>query len=82
MVDVLGCMDLDMALEEDEPSKPIDDCSGQEMSRYVAKLDKWELSDKKCIRVMKHSILENFRGVIPDEKSAKDFLQDVSELFF
>lgn len=38
--DVLGCMNLDMALEEDEPPKPNKDCSIEEMSHFLLKHDK------------------------------------------
>lgn len=41
-VDVLGCIDLDMALEEDKIPKPIDGILAQDMTRYEANQDKWE----------------------------------------
>ena len=66
----LGMMDLDMALREDEPSKPTDESIEAEIAHYV----KWERSNSLSLISMKRSIVEYLLGGIPESSNAKEFL--------
>lgn len=49
---VLGLIDLDLALREDEPPKPIDDSSVDVKSKF----EKWEKANHICLLIMKRSM--------------------------
>ncbi|RDY11549.1 hypothetical protein CR513_03768, partial [Mucuna pruriens] len=50
---VLDCMDLDLALQVEEPIFTLNNL--QEV-----KIEKWECSNRMCLMIMKRSILEVF----------------------
>ena len=63
---VLGMMDLDMALREDEPSKPTNESTEAMRAHYA----KWERLN--CLSLI--SIVEHLLGGIPESNNAKEFL--------
>ena len=54
----LGMMDLDMALREDEPPKPIDESTKAKRAHYA----KWERSNRLSLISIKRSIAEHLLG--------------------
>ena len=66
----LGMMDLDMALHEDEPPKPINESNKAEIAHYA----KWERSNRLSLISFKRSIAEHLLVEIPESSNAKEFL--------
>ena len=73
----LGMMDLDMALREDEPSKPTDESIEAEIAHYA----KWERSNHLSLISIKRSIAEYLLGGIPESSNAKEFLVAVGNRY-
>ena len=44
----------------------------------IANYDEWERSNRMCLMVNKHSILETIKGNMPDKVNAKSFLIEVA----
>ncbi|XP_034686757.1 keratin, type I cytoskeletal 9-like [Vitis riparia] len=74
---VLGCMDLDYALREDR----LVDLTSANTAKQRDTMEKWELSNRMSLMIMKHSILEAIRGAIPKESRAKTFLDQIANRF-
>ena len=60
---VLGCRDLDYALREDRSP----DLTSANTAKQRAIMEKWEISNRMSLMIMKHSIPEAIRGAIPEE---------------
>ena len=76
---VLGIMQLDTALRFDRP-KP--NKESEVTPQEKADIARWEHSDRMCIMVMKQTIHETFRGIIPDtETGAIKYLKALEEKF-
>ena len=60
---VLGCIDLDYALREDR----LPDLTSTSTVEQRSTMEKWERSNRMSLMIMKHSIPEAIRGVIPEE---------------
>ena len=74
---VLGCMDLDLALREEQPA-PLSENS----SNYDKKnMERWERSNRMSLMIMKRSIPETFRGSMSEEKNATKFLKEIEQRF-
>ncbi|XP_068651533.1 uncharacterized protein [Aristolochia californica] len=71
---VLSCMDLDLALRAEQPISTPDNLN-------EVKLKKWELSNCKCLMIMKSSIPKAFRGSMTENKSSKKFLEEIGQYF-
>ena len=71
---VLECMDLDYALRE---NRSTDLTSASTVEQRVV-MEKWEQSNRMSLMIMKHSIPEAIRGVIPKETQAKTFLDQIA----
>ena len=71
---VLGCMDLDIALQEEK-------LTSTPKNLNEVKIKKWERSNRMSIMIMKRSIPEAFRGSNTEDKDAKQFLKDVEKFF-
>ncbi|KAM0968159.1 hypothetical protein TB1_015836 [Malus domestica] len=70
---VLGLMDLDLALREEEP-EPLTDVSTAEQR---LKHEKWEKANRMSLMVMKRTMSETVRGGIVVGDKAKDFLEAI-----
>ena len=68
-------MGLDYALRTGEPSAITDKSSVETKTKY----EKWDMSNRMRLMVMKHTILITIMGVIPDKVSAKSFLTKVAD---
>lgn len=70
---VLGLMDLDLALREEEP-EPLANVSTAEQR---LKHEKWEKTNRMSLMVMKKTMSETVRGGIVAGDKAKDFLEAI-----
>ena len=79
----LALLDLDYALNNDAPKEPQQDAENYEALRkeYNDKKALWEPSNRKCLMIIKSSIIESIRGAIPDSNSAKEYLSKVKDQF-
>ena len=46
-----------------------------------ANFEKWERSNRMSLMIIKHSIPDTIRGVVPKEKNAKSFLSQIVDQF-
>ncbi|CAN6576311.1 unnamed protein product [Malus baccata var. baccata] len=74
---VLGLMDYDLALREDQPPAVTENSTNEQRM----KTERWEKSNRMALMVMKRSITETVRGGIPVCDKAKDFLEAVGAKF-
>ncbi|CAN6678769.1 unnamed protein product [Malus baccata var. baccata] len=74
---MLGLMDYDLALREDQPPAVTENSTNKQ--RMKAK--KWEKSNRMTLIEMKKSITKTVRGGIPLCEKAKDFLEAVGAKF-
>ena len=74
---VLGCKDLDYALREPIPTKPIPESTYEQNALY----EKWEHSNCMSLMIMKGSITPAIRGAIPDSDNAMTYIKSVEEQF-
>ena len=74
---VLGMMDLDMALCEDELPKPTNESTEAMRAHYA----KWERSNRLSLISIKRSIVEHLLGGIPESNNAKEFLVAVAKRY-
>ncbi|RVX10368.1 Retrovirus-related Pol polyprotein from transposon TNT 1-94 [Vitis vinifera] len=64
---------LNLALRVDEPSKPTDVSSADEISFY----ERWEHSNRSCLMVMKYTMDKSIKECVPKTEMTKDFLEYV-----
>ena len=64
---------LDLVLRVNEPSKPTDMSSTDEISFYEI----WEHSNRSCLMVMKYTMDKSIKECMPKTERAKDFLEYV-----
>ena len=62
-------MDLDIALRQDKPI-------ATEENANEAKIEKWELSYRMNVMIIKRSISEAFWDSITEDSNAKKFVED------
>ncbi|CAN6713433.1 unnamed protein product [Malus baccata var. baccata] len=74
---VLGLMDLDLALREDEPAPLIDDSTPDQKMKF----GKWEKVNRMALMVMKRTMSDTVRGGFTTCDKAKDFLEAVGAKF-
>ncbi|XP_012483009.1 uncharacterized protein LOC105797608 [Gossypium raimondii] len=75
---MLGCMDIDLALREEQPA-PFPAESTHNVKRDF---ERWDRSNRMSLMIMKHSILEAFRGTESEEiTQAKGFLNEIEKRF-
>ena len=93
----LALGDIDLALTDDPPTEPeepvINEGESEEdfstrsrdfapiRMKYDLDHAKWEQSNRKCLMVIKSSIVEAIRGAVPDCKTAKEYLNKVGSQF-
>ena len=74
---ILGCLDLDIALQEAKPPVPTETSSEKDQNAHVL----WMRSNRLCLRVMQKTIPESFRGPVSDSTLAKDYLKELEQMF-
>jgi hypothetical protein len=80
---ILGLSDLDYALPDAYPTEPsIEDPLYENMlMQYDINKVKWEKSNRKCMMIIKHSMVETIRGTIPECATGKEYLEKVVSQF-
>ncbi|XP_012482949.1 uncharacterized protein LOC105797536 [Gossypium raimondii] len=75
---VLGCRDIDLALREEQPA-PLTTENNPDVERDF---ERWDHSYCMSLMIMKHNILEAFRGTEFEEiTQAKGFLNEIEKCF-
>ncbi|XP_042432677.1 uncharacterized protein LOC122019254 [Zingiber officinale] len=75
---VLGCMDLDLALQIEQPTAPTDTSSSEQRVKY----EKWDHSNRMILMIIKRSIPEIFRGTVSNSVTqAKEYLDEIEKRF-
>jgi gag-polypeptide of LTR copia-type len=74
---IFGCLDLDIALQQDKPLVPVED-SPENMENAHAQ---WMMSNCLCLKVMQRFIPENFRGHVSDFTLVLDYLKELEQRF-
>ena len=64
-------MDLDYALREPTPTKPTSESTNEQKALY----EKWELSNRISLMIMKGSITPAIHGVIPNSDNAMTYIK-------
>ena len=72
-----GCMDLDLALREEQPT-PLNDKSS---TNDKVNMERWDRSNRMSLMIMKRSIPETFRGSMSKEKDTTKFLEEIEQCF-
>ncbi|KAI5317499.1 hypothetical protein L3X38_037206 [Prunus dulcis] len=73
---VLGVMDLDLALRDDEPARPAEGASTSQRSKY----EEWQKANRISLMIIKKAITDVVRGGILDCRTAKEFKTDTLSL--
>ncbi|XP_060960787.1 uncharacterized protein LOC133031322 [Cannabis sativa] len=75
---VLGCIDLDHALRNEQPAPLTKESSHDDKREF----ERWDHSNRMSLMIMKHSILEAFWGVESEGVAmVKNFLEQIEERF-
>ena len=73
----LAITNMDLTLREEEPpALTPTSTAAQKTSR-----EKWEHSNRVCLKVMKYTMEKSIRQSIPETDNAKEFLKSVGEKF-
>ena len=80
---MLALLDLDYALNNEAPKEPQQGCENYDvlMRGYEIEKAKWDISNRKCLMIIKSSIIEGIRGAMPDSEVAKDYLSKIEDQF-
>jgi gag-polypeptide of LTR copia-type len=74
---IFGCLDLDIALQQDKPPVPIEDSPENVQNAHA----RWMMSNYLCLKVMQRTIPESFRGSISDFTLFLDYLKELEQRF-
>ena len=75
---VLGCMDLDLALQTEQPASLTAASSPDDRKNF----EKWDRSNRMSLMIIKRGIPEAFRGAVSEEiTKAKEFLAEIEKRF-
>ncbi|WJX43588.1 hypothetical protein P8452_30663 [Trifolium repens] len=73
----LALHDFDLALRVDKPADLTNESTEAQRTFY----EKWEASNRKCLKVISYTMEKSIRKSIPETENAKDYLKAVSEKF-
>ncbi|GMJ03451.1 hypothetical protein like AT5G53670 [Hibiscus trionum] len=75
---VLGCMDIDLALRQEQPTPLTADSTSDTNMDF----ERWDRSNRMSLVIVKHNIPEAFRGIESEEiTQTKSFLDDLEQRF-
>ena len=75
---VLGCMDLDLALQIEQPASLTAASSPDDRKNF----EKWDRSNRMSLMIIKRNIPEAFRGAVSEGiTNAKEFLAEIEKRF-
>ncbi|WVZ80028.1 hypothetical protein U9M48_027545 [Paspalum notatum var. saurae] len=80
---MLALLNLDYAIRNDSPKAPTEGCENYDVLKvgYEIEKSKWDESNRKCLMIIKSSIIDGIRGAMPDSKSAKEYLSKIEDQF-
>ena len=67
----LGCMDIAVVIQDDEPPKPTDTSPTKDVGHYM----KWDKANWLALIIIKNLIPLNLHRTIPSKDKAKDYLK-------
>ncbi|KAJ4963239.1 hypothetical protein NE237_023178 [Protea cynaroides] len=73
----LGCMNLDLAINEEKP-KDLNDESTPDQRDYYAK---WQRSNNMSLRLIKANMSRTIRRSIPDKPTARKYLDAIKKQY-
>ena len=75
----LALLDIDYALHKDPPVEPKPEVKNYEVLKkeYDEEKSKWSISNRKCLMIIRSSIIDTIRGAIPDTQSVRDYLTKI-----
>jgi hypothetical protein len=73
---ILGCLDLDIALQQAKPPIPAADSPDNVQNAHA----RWMRSNRLCLKVMQRTIPESFREPISDSTLALDYLKELEQI--
>jgi gag-polypeptide of LTR copia-type len=74
---ILGCLDLDIALQQAKPHVPVADSPDNVQNAHA----RWIRSNRLCLEVMQMIIPESFRGHVSDFTLVLDHLKELEQRF-
>jgi gag-polypeptide of LTR copia-type len=74
---ILGCLDLDIALQQVKPHVPAADSPDNVQNAHA----RWIRSNRLCLKVMQMTIPESFRGHVSDFTLVLDYLKELEQIF-
>jgi hypothetical protein len=74
---ILGCLDLDITLQQDKPPVFVEDSSENVQNAHAW----WMRSNRLCLKVMQMTISESFRGPISDSTFILGYLKELEQRF-
>lgn len=79
----LALLDIDYALHHNAPVEPKPEDENYELLKkeYDEAKAKWDISNRKCLMIIRSSIIDTIRGAIPDTQTAREYLAKVEEQF-
>jgi len=80
---LLTLADLDYSIQTDKPTEPqiCDPLYDEKMLRYGIQKTKWEFSNTKCLKIVRHLIYDSIEGSIPECTTAKELLERLKSQF-
>ena len=80
---MLALSELDYALNGARPVPPQvgEPDFDNKVMKHVLERAKWERSNRKCLMILKRSIMEAIRGSIPECETAREYLDRVAAQF-
>ena len=80
---LLTLADLDYSIQTDRPTEPQigDPLYDEKMLHYSIEKKKWEFSNTKCLKIVRHLIDDSIEGSIPECTTAKELLDRLRSQF-
>ncbi|KAJ4962907.1 hypothetical protein NE237_022846 [Protea cynaroides] len=73
----LGCMNLDLAINEEKPEDLTDESTLDQRDYYA----KWQRSNNMSLRLIKANMSRTIRRSIPDKPTAREYLDAIKEQY-
>ncbi|KAJ4971745.1 hypothetical protein NE237_004844 [Protea cynaroides] len=73
----LGCMNLDLAINEEKPEDLTDESTSDQRDYYA----KWQRSNNMSLRLIKANMSRTIRRFIPDKPTAREYLDAIKEQY-
>ena len=79
----LALLDIDFALHNDAPVEPKPENKNYEALKkeYDEAKAKWDISNRKCLMIIRSSIIDTIRAAISDTQTAREYFAKIEEQF-